>query len=915
MHSRWCDAIQDGGRPWLLLKNQLSQNAHNPTTDHHQITKRKASLTVGPEQVERGRVARLFLVNRVNHILGLTITTLEILSNPLSAHSQPSNGFPNVWQIPTAFPDLLTPLVHYTPDSPNGDKSPNLATLEWGVVGSSGHVALATAEVDRCRAVFCSFRWAENVSRGLTVTRQSGTGLAELFVCSGKAARVADIASIVAASHSTAPFFFITQRLPTGVASVTRGNCKETSPVVKRGEYGAAPERKGGGDRRSRENPLTSGIVRHYSHVRKSGSEPDREQNPVRVGVRESRRRDVPGPHLTHLVATRTFEKQVIAHLALNDTAEPRTPITIPTNAYKTTNFSRRIDVDVYAVHDKSHLSLVHIPPVRNVLDLFERPHAQSVSLAGFYALSTIHTKITSSAVVLCTECPNAHYIPAPPVGFFSGARWGCDANKSGRCQLFMGFPEAEQRDSERVVPGCGEDRGSIPSRVTPDLHMWESCWTMPLVGAFFWGSPVSLALSFRRYSTLTSITIICSKALDVQSRPNLFTHSEMRVKRCDYETAPECKGGRNGRPRRKSADQRHRPTRFPHAEKSENRTDHLSTLDGPTTENTCDTGPSNMPDMDKEPLELSDELLITSGSSNFYRGEWPKLRLKILSLYAKKNFQFNVRPEMPNQSDILYISWNFVCLATGDQTCNFYTQAQEYLMSLQVYRCEFPLLQWPTLSTHTQDFIRKCTIRVYKLSEKAVIAGRRRSTDIAPNDGRICIANEAPGGHFDSKRGKQRFNLHFTVGRSLTASATVLGRVDPLRLSAKQCWNKRAGGDPRENPPTRGFVRHDSQVRKSGSDSAGNRTRFALVLDPQVILTARAGTGYGSRNHIWRGGSGFKNWTRAHCNQENQSTSGVLVHNRTTRKPTAIRFPKVTYILRTWPQTLRGYSRQTEHF
>ncbi|KAJ8888678.1 hypothetical protein PR048_008170 [Dryococelus australis] len=36
--------------------------------------------------------------------------------------------------------------------------------------------------------------------------------------------------------------------------------------------------------------------------------------------------------------------------------------------------------------------------------------------------------------------------------------------------------------------------------------------------------------------------------------------------------------------------------------------------------------------------------------------------------------------------------------------------------------------------------------------------------------------------------------------------------------------------GDPREGPPTSGIVRHGSHVRKSRSDPAGNRARFALV-------------------------------------------------------------------------------------
>ncbi|KAJ8873857.1 hypothetical protein PR048_024693 [Dryococelus australis] len=59
--------------------------------------------------------------------------------------------------------------------------------------------------------------------------------------------------------------------------------------------------------------------------------------------------------------------------------------------------------------------------------------------------------------------------------------------------------------------------------RVTPDFRLWESCRAMPLVGGFFSGSP---ALSFRRCSIPTSITLIGSQDLDVKSRPYLFTHS-----------------------------------------------------------------------------------------------------------------------------------------------------------------------------------------------------------------------------------------------------------------------------------------------------------------------------------------------------------------------------------------------------
>ncbi|KAJ8889279.1 hypothetical protein PR048_008777 [Dryococelus australis] len=52
--------------------------------------------------------------------------------------------------------------------------------------------------------------------------------------------------------------------------------------------------------------------------------------------------------------------------------------------------------------------------------------------------------------------------------------------------------------------------------------------------------------------------------------------------------------------------------------------------------------------------------------------------------------------------------------------------------------------------------------------------------------------------------------------------------------------------GDPRENPPTTGVLRHDSHERKFGSDSVGNRARFAMVAisisHKHCFLTKRGG-------------------------------------------------------------------------
>ncbi|KAJ8870512.1 hypothetical protein PR048_029535 [Dryococelus australis] len=68
----------------------------------------------------------------------------------------------------------------------------------------------------------------------------------------------------------------------------------------------------------------------------------------------------------------------------------------------------------------------------------------------------------------------------------------------------------------------------------SPEFRKWESCRTMPLVGGFSRGSPVSPVLSsFRCRYIFTSITRIGSQDLAVKSRPNLVTHSLTQTFRC----------------------------------------------------------------------------------------------------------------------------------------------------------------------------------------------------------------------------------------------------------------------------------------------------------------------------------------------------------------------------------------------
>ncbi|KAJ8877762.1 hypothetical protein PR048_022217 [Dryococelus australis] len=98
---------------------------------------------------------------------------------------------------------------------------------------------------------------------------------------------------------------------------------------------------------------------------------------------------------------------------------------------------------------------------------------------------------------------------------------------------VFRGFPKSLQANAAMghggravsLLTSHQGDPGSIPGRVTPDFHMWGSCRTMTLIGGFSRSSAISPSPSFRRYSTLTSITLIGSQELDVKSPPNIFTN------------------------------------------------------------------------------------------------------------------------------------------------------------------------------------------------------------------------------------------------------------------------------------------------------------------------------------------------------------------------------------------------------
>ncbi|KAJ8865977.1 hypothetical protein PR048_033501 [Dryococelus australis] len=80
-------------------------------------------------------------------------------------------------------------------------------------------------------------------------------------------------------------------------------------------------------------------------------------------------------------------------------------------------------------------------------------------------------------------------------------------------------------------------NRVRFPAEQLPDFRMWESCRTMPPVGGFPRGSPVSPALAFRRgFFYSHRFTLIGSRDLDVKRR-SISLHSGGRICRQSNNT------------------------------------------------------------------------------------------------------------------------------------------------------------------------------------------------------------------------------------------------------------------------------------------------------------------------------------------------------------------------------------------
>ncbi|KAJ8869107.1 hypothetical protein PR048_030673 [Dryococelus australis] len=134
--------------------------------------------------------------------------------------------------------------------------------------------------------------------------------------------------------------------------------------------------------------------------------------------------------------------------------------------------------------------------------------HAQQTSIYNFPDIPIVtscHLPLAPELLLLCRTGQAYNRFPVPY-----------------QCICFQGATVAERLAGSLPTKA---NRAQSPAG-SPDFRKWESCRTMPLVGGFSRGISVSRALSLRRHSIFTSITLIGSQDLAVKNRPNLATHT-----------------------------------------------------------------------------------------------------------------------------------------------------------------------------------------------------------------------------------------------------------------------------------------------------------------------------------------------------------------------------------------------------
>ncbi|KAJ8884872.1 hypothetical protein PR048_011068 [Dryococelus australis] len=314
-------------------------------------------------------------------------------------------------------------------------------------------------------------------------------------------------------------------------------------------------------------------------------------------------------------------------------------------------------------------------------------------------------------------------------------------------------------------------------------FRMWESFRTMPLIGGFYRGSPASPALYFRHCSVPTSVTLIGSQDTAVKSRPNLLKFSVL------------VKSGSQFHPRSSVG-----------WWVASFRSNHKGRV---STKRAHCLPPASLEAVLAVPNCIQSQLLLlirkkrAAGIAKSEHVRVERVRSQVANWYSGVLSRRDGRVFGGNKIVNLAPAYWF---RTPPALC----RQLEVLGVLQAeLRVPGPT-QYPPVSLSLSQFSAPATL----------LLSLQGQLNTRPGGPASIPALITTGSSFSA--------------RDFTSNTSV--------ISTEQRWNERAEetGDPRENPPTNGIVRHDSHMRESG-DPAGDGARFALVGGEQANRSATA--------------------------------------------------------------------------
>ncbi|KAJ8879831.1 hypothetical protein PR048_020448 [Dryococelus australis] len=157
------------------------------------------------------------------------------------------------------------------------------------------------------------------------------------------------------------------------------------------------------------------------------------------------------------------------------------------------------------------------------------------------------------------------------------------------------------------------------------------------------------------------------------------------------------------------------------------------------------------------------------------------------------------------------------------------------------------------------------CWRQVSLMTQSALCDRRRGTAQVAKVRGRSRLSGSSLCGRTS--------NLQHIFGRVITPKPR-----EPMTVKRGENGAGKTG-DPRENRPASGIVRHDSRMQKSGSDPVGYRTRVALVRGEwHGLITAPPRTPSFS-------GARVEGRGKREIPEINPSTNGIVLHDSNLRK------------------------------